>query len=173
MTVEELWQQALKSGKKYPTIIIDGGSGAGKTSLGQQLLAVAPIRAVLVSMDDFYPGWEGLAAASQMVLEDILKSENPGYWRWDWNRSATDRWVSLPRDVALIIEGCGALTQESKHYADLAIWLEMSAKERHSRAIKRDGDSYESYWDQWAKQERHHWERHNPSALADVVIVTF
>ncbi|WIK64515.1 hypothetical protein [Gleimia hominis] len=60
----------------FPLVLIDGGSGSGKTTLAQQLFeALRPYapRLQLVHLDEFYPGWHGLAAGSQILESNILR----------------------------------------------------------------------------------------------------
>jgi len=38
------------------------------------------------------------------------------------------------------------------------------------RALERDGQQYESHWDDWAAQEERFIAREHPQALADLVI---
>ncbi|NBU23869.1 MAG: hypothetical protein EBS38_08225, partial [Actinobacteria bacterium] len=79
-----------------PIVLIDGRAGAGKSSFAKELqdslfraLEVSPR---LISMDDLYPGWEGLAAGSLYLEQNILKPIQLGReasWQiWDWNKSA-------------------------------------------------------------------------------------
>ncbi|MEO8095730.1 MAG: hypothetical protein ABI632_12485, partial [Pseudolysinimonas sp.] len=53
-----LAQLAIASGPR-PVVLIDGRSGAGKTTLARELAPL--VGAQLVSLDDVYPGWDGLA----------------------------------------------------------------------------------------------------------------
>ena len=153
-------------------ILIDGGSGSGKTSLATALVGTLNRRgtaAHLVSLDSFYPGWSGLAAASQMVLDDVLDAE-PGFRQWDWEQDQPGAWVSLPTDQTLVIEGCGALTPATAARATLGLWLERDADRRKELALARDGEGFAPYWDMWAAQEADHWRRHDPRSLADVMV---
>lgn len=153
-----------------PVVLIDGGAGAGKTTLGLALAALWPGGVRLVSLDDFYPGWGGLAAASEMVTTDVLSPIRPGYRRWDWARSAPAEWVPLSSEAPLIIEGCGALTPASRSLATFGIWCELDATTRRLRAWERDGASFAAHWDEWEDQEATHWQVHRPWELADAFV---
>ncbi|MDN5564456.1 AAA domain-containing protein [Luteococcus japonicus] len=156
-------------------IIVDGGSGAGKTTFARRLVerwgVLCGESVQLVSLDDCYPGWHGLAAASRMVVADILRAHDPGYRRWDWERREPADWVALDPGLPMVVEGCGALTHDSARLADLSFWLDMPADERRSRALARDGASYEPWWEVWAAQEAEHWRRHEPQRLACMVVI--
>ena len=57
-------------------VLVDGRSGAGKSSLADDLrdLLDATGRTVaLVRMDDVYPGWTGLAAAASEVSTRLVR----------------------------------------------------------------------------------------------------
>lgn len=152
-------------------VLVDGGSGSGKTTYARALVArerAAGRRVELVSLDDFYPGWSGLAEASRMVVDDVLG--RGGYRRWDWARDRPGEWVALDPAADLVIEGCGALTPASAAYADRTIWLERDAAERKRLALGRDGDAFAPWWDHWATQEAEHWAAHDPRGLADEVV---
>ncbi|MFV0405614.1 MAG: cobalt ABC transporter [Propioniciclava sp.] len=151
-----------------PVVLIDGGAGAGKTTLAQELATAWPIpRPQLVSMDDLYPGWDGLAAGSERIHRDVLRTAEPGYWQWDWHTGTTTAWVPLDATKPLIVEGCGALTPATRAQATAAIWVSGSASSRRDRAEGRIGDGFAGHWEQWAAQERDHWRRHRPRSLAD------
>lgn len=151
--------------------IIDGGSGSGKTTYARALAEAERARGrrvEVVSLDAFYPGWSGLAAASRMVVDDVLG--RGGYRRWDWAAGRPGEWVTLDPAADLVIEGCGALTPASAAYADRTIWLELDAAARKRRALARDGEAFAPWWDHWAAQEAEHWAAHDPRGLAAEVV---
>ncbi|PPG30514.1 hypothetical protein [Pseudoclavibacter sp. RFBB5] len=164
------------SGGRRPVVLIDGGSGSGKTTLAGELLHEFRARgfggAQLVSLDDAYPGWGGLAAASRAVHRDMLSRAHPGYESWDWAADAPGPWRDIDASAPLIIEGCGALSRESAPLATTAVWIELDEAHRKPRALSRPGDIgvFEEFWEMWAAQEREHWRRNAPFLLADVVI---
>lgn len=154
-------------------VLLDGGSGAGKTVLARALHVGLEARlgtVQLVSLDDAYPGWHGLAAASDWVWQLILRPQNPGHPTWDWERNQTSGWVELDPDLPIIVEGCGALSRRSAPLASSRIWYEMDAGTRRDRALGRDGDGYRPWWDTWAEQEAALWLVNRPWELADLVV---
>jgi hypothetical protein len=148
-------------------VLIDGRSGAGKTSLAR-VLAPA-IGAQLVSLDDLYPGWDGLEAGSRMVHELVLRPVDPGWTDWDWASGRAAGWHPLDPDLPIVVEGYGAISRASRSLADVAIWVEAPAAERRRRALARE-PGFAPHWRHWAEQERAHDAREHPRSLADVVV---
>lgn len=138
------------------TLLIDGLSGSGKTTLANHIGAALGIQ--VVHLDDFYPGWGGLAEGARMVADDVLDPVAPGFWRWDWERNERGQWVPLEPGADLVVEGVGAVTDASiskaKARGDLDTLRVVAAEEkRKARALKRD-PGYADWWDMWAEQEK-------------------
>jgi uridine kinase len=150
-----------------PRILIDGRSGSGKTELATALVAGWP-GAQLVRLDDMYPGWDGLDAASALVHTTLLR--NLRWQRWDWSTDQPAEWHSLDGERPIVVEGCGALTSASRKLATLALWVELDTPTRKRRALARDGDAYRGQWHRWAAQEERFLARENPRSLADAVV---
>lgn len=144
-------------------LVIDGRSGSGKTELAA---LISEGRSVdVVHLDDVYPGWSGLAAASAQV-PGIIQSRR--WQRYDWATRSLAEWHELTHPD-LIIEGCGALSRASRELCDLALWVEHPADARRLRALRREPD-FAAHWDAWAQQEDEHIARENPRALADAIV---
>jgi hypothetical protein len=140
-------------------------STSGKTVLARDL--AASTGATLVSLDEVYPGWDGLAAGAAAVPGIIRE----GRWRrWDWAADAPGPAASIDRAGSLIIEGCGAISRASRPLADHAWWLERDAAARKARALARDGEAYAPHWERWAAQEEAFVTREGSRELADLVL---
>jgi uridine kinase len=148
-----------------PIVLIDGRSGSGKTGLATALADA--LGAAVLRLDDIYPGWDGLATASEQ-LAVILDT---GRWqRWDWTSVRHAEWNTIDAGRPLIVEGSGALTRTSRERVTYGIWVELDEPTRKARALARDGARYEPHWDNWAAQEQVLFDRERPDLLADLVV---
>ncbi|MGV8908009.1 MAG: cobalt ABC transporter [Propionicimonas sp.] len=154
-----------------PVVLIDGGAGAGKSTLARQLGEYWPLPGgvQVVSLDELYPGWGGMATGS-LAVPDLIRGT--GFTTWDWRRDAPGPTRPLDPSVALIVEGCGALTPASRALAALAVWIELDEATRRGRALARDGAEIAAHWQEWEAQEAAHWRAHRPWELADLTLGT-
>lgn len=141
---------------KPVTVLIDGPSGAGKTWTSAALAERTDWR--VVHLDEFYPGWHGLEKGSEMVYEQVLRTMNPGYWRWDWEASAPGEWASLDVRDDLIVEGVGSVTAANIAAAKergtvVSVVIDGPRDKRYERAIAREPE-YEQWFGTWEKQEK-------------------
>jgi hypothetical protein len=159
-----------------PVVLIDGRSGAGKTSLARRVASRWPVAGPvqLIALDSIYPGWDGLDAGAERALERILRPHGRGYhstWnRWDWEQGAEAESYAVNPALGLIIEGSGILTSASAAIADVRVWVESAETGRKARALARDGETYRPHWERWAAQESRHIERDAPRELATRII---
>ena len=159
-----------------PVVLIDGGSGAGKSSLAARLVRRWPVsgHVQLIALDSIYPGWDGLDEGAERALEWILRPHGRGYlgtWRrWDWEAQAEAESHAVDPALGVIIEGSGILRPATARLADVRVWVESAEPVRKARALARDGDTYRPHWDRWAAQERRHIERDDPRALATRIV---
>jgi cytidylate kinase len=171
----ELSARVAGIGRPDPLVLIDGRSGSGKSTLARMLRTQwqGSAGVDVLAMDDLYPGWDGLAAASTTLSVDVLSPRAAGrsarWRRWDWvaDRPAAEQ--LLPPGRALIVEGAGSLTTATAPLADVTVWLEAPEHLRRERALARDGEAYVPHWERWAAQEVRHIAAHDPRGLAQYV----
>ena len=155
-------------------VLIDGPSGSGKTDYA---IALADrTGATLVSLDDVYPGWDGLDAGSWHIHRNVLVPISQGlrgrYQRWDWREGVPADWVEVSADRPVVIEGCGAIRREGLAIQADRVWVDATADVRKARALQRDGDMYAPHWERWALQEQRFLALHDGKGNSDLVVTT-
>ena len=165
---------SIAASASRPVVLLDGRSGSGKTTLALALAAAYPGGLTIIRLDDIYPGWNGLEAASahlrENVLEPLARGGEARWQRWDWAADAPAEWHTVDPWRPVLIEGCGALSRSNRVLAGLCLWVELETRERKRRALARDGRAYRPFWNRWAAQEKAFIEREHPAALADLVV---
>lgn len=155
-------------------VAVDGPSGSGKSVLGAAL--ARDLGAPMVTMDDLFPGWDGLAAApgllTQQVLEPLARGGRAAYRRWDWHRDEWAEEVEVPPTEVLVVEGCGSSVGPAARHLGVAVWAEAPRAERMARGLARDGESYRPHWQRWAAQEDALFAADGTRGRADVVVRT-
>ena len=143
--------EAAGATRAVPVVTIDGYSGSGKSTLAAALVRLVNGWQVL-HLDDWYPGWDGLAAgadSARRIAAALWAGRASSYEAWDWEHGATGATIPVPL-APTIIEGCGAI----EAVADLAVWIaDPGEDERRHRALARDGQIYVPHWQRWADQD--------------------
>ena len=153
-------------------IAIDGRSGSGKTTFAGQL--AAHLDAPVVQLEQLYPGWSGLQAGIDLVVDAVLVPLSSGRTaqvpRYDWIvERFIEPWPLEPAPL-VIVEGVGAGARAAATFASLLVWLELEHGLRKQRALARDGDVFRPHWDHWAAQEDVLLAREQTPQRADVVV---
>lgn len=143
--------EPARAQRAVPVVTIDGYSGSGKSTLAAAIARLVSDWQVL-HLDDWYPGWDGLAAGAgiaRRIAVDLRGGRASSYEAWNWENGTTGATIRVPL-APTIIEGCGAIEAE----ADLAIWIaDPGEDERRHRALVRDGQTYAPHWRRWADQD--------------------
>ena len=162
----------MPSSAEYAITLVDGRSGAGKSHFAAELARARD--AVVVSIDDVYPGWDGLDAGSWLIHEYLVRPYLAGltgrYRPWLWEEQRRGEWVEVSPDVSLIVEGCGAIRRDSITTSSRRVWVETDDAVRRERALERDGQMYEPHWTRWALQEERFLALHHSRELATEIV---
>ena len=162
----------MPSSAEYAITLVDGRSGAGKSHYAAELARARD--AVVVSIDDVYPGWDGLDAGSWLIHEYLVRPYLAGltgrYRPWLWEEQRRGEWVEVSPDVPLIVEGCGAIRRDSVTTSSRLVWVETDDAVRRERALERDGQMFEPHWTRWALQEERFLALHHSRELATEIV---
>ncbi|MDB5178253.1 MAG: hypothetical protein JWN01_196 [Patescibacteria group bacterium] len=153
-------------------IAIDGGGGAGKTTLASGLsaqLGGMPI----VHIDDFISGAQAPDVWWQRLCDDVLKplgqNQTAHYQRFDWDANQLAEWHDIAPGGTVILEGVSSLRPEFRPYLSYGIWIETPEAVRIDRALARGQHGIEQ-WREWAKWDANHLARNKPDKYADLVV---
>jgi uridine kinase len=153
-------------------VSIDGPAGAGKTTLAEEIAALAP-GALVVHMDDLYEGWNGLPEVSRQLagLLRPLAERLPGsYRRYDWAAGAWAETVTVQPTDLLVLEGVGSGCRTQDDLIGVLVWVEAPYEQRMRRGIERDGEAFAPHWQAWAEAEELLFARHRTRQRADLVV---
>ncbi|HEX3788419.1 MAG TPA: uridine kinase [Pseudonocardiaceae bacterium] len=153
-------------------LALDGRSGAGKSTLAARLQQ--ELAAPLVSLEDLYGGWDGLARGVDLLVTEVLEPLAAGRTaqipHYDWTTAEWLAPVPLPPPDLLVVEGVGAGARRAAAYTSLLVWLEADEASRRQRALARDGDTFAPHWASWAAQEDALLAADHPRDRADLVL---
>jgi hypothetical protein len=151
-------------------VAVDGPSGAGKSVLADRL--GAELGATVLRVDEFVPGWRGLAAMPPVIARDLLAPIAAGATavvrRWDWIGDRPGDLVDVHPAAFLLLDGCGSGSRVIRPYLSLLMWVDAPERQRRERAMARDGAVFEPWWDVWAAQERALFTAEQTASAADV-----
>ena len=157
-------------------VCVDGHAGSGKSTLGEELAAVAATQgsADLVHLDDLLDGWEGLADVAATLERDVLRPLVEGrsghYRRYDWGEKRFSERVEVTPVDLLVVEGVGAGARSHAALVTTLVWVDAPAALCLERGIARDGESLRPQWLRWREQELEVFRRERTRHRADVVV---
>ena len=169
--IEQLARGAEPRAGSTRVIAIDGRAGAGKTTLAREL--AARLDAPIVQLEQIYPGWDGLQAGIDLLVEAVLVPLSAGAIaqvpRYDWLVGRFLEPWPLEAPELVIVEGVGTGARAAATFASVLVWLELDAASRKERALARDGETFRPHWERWAAQEDVLLAREQTPARADIV----
>lgn len=169
-------QQPLLAGTHL--VCVDGPAGSGKTTLAAAVRRAVPagLSCRVVHLDDLYPGWDGLAAGVEHVVEHVvgaLAAGRPaGYRRWDWHAGRPGPWVEVPVTDWLVLEGVGAGARAYADRTSVLVWVEADRSDRLARGLAREGVATRAQFERWVHDEAAFLDAQGARARADLVVRT-
>lgn len=187
--------QRLAAERKCPILVaLDGGSGAGKSTIAAQLkseLAVA-----VIPLDDFFSGnipdhqwdeftveeklknvfdWERLRKA---VIKPLLSGQAARWNAFDFQSGlqldGTYKMEVEPKIVQpapiILLEGAYSASPQLADMVDLSVLVVVPMEERHARLAKREDPKFLKNWhERWDEVESYYFEQVRPKESFDIV----
>ena len=186
----------LQAKKHTPILIaIDGGSGAGKTTLAA--LIVKELDAVLIPIDDFFAGhiaddkWDDFTIEEKLdkvfdwqylrnsAIIPLLDSKPAKWHSIDFElgilpdgtyKLKSDHTVKNPAKI-ILLEGAYSFGPKIADLVDMAILVDVDIEKRHSRLAAREPKEFLDKWHQrWDDVEKHYFSKIRPKNLYDLVV---
>jgi uridine kinase len=140
---------------------IDGGGGAGKSTLARAVAAAGGAIRV-VHLDDFFlttvggPESVDVERLRREALDPLLRGEPARFRRFEWwGEHLPDEHVVEPGRV-VVVEGVFTLQQALRPLFHVTAWVETDEALRLERGLERDGENARELWEEWQEAERRH-----------------
>jgi len=189
--------ERLRTQVRRPVVMaLDGGSGAGKTTIAERLMRLAEI--AVVPLDDFYQTaipeseWphktveqrlNGVFDWSRVRSEALepLRAGRPGRWQafnfthglgkagtYSLKKEVTE----VPPAPTILVEGAYSASPPLRDLIDLAVLVDARDKRRHLRTVARGDDTkFLAKWHCiWDKVETYYFHHVCPPESFDLVI---
>jgi uridine kinase len=185
--IDLIADRRLSKDRAFPLLVaIDGGGGAGKSTLAASLKSVLDGVAV-VHGDDFYrpldeavrhrltpeEGYASLFEWQRLEAEvavPLVAGRAARYHRYDWEAGCVspDAHQIAPAGIVLI-EGVYSLRPELRTYWDVGIYVAAPRSIRMARMADRS-ENTPSQIERWEASQAYYETAVNPAATADLVI---
>ena len=190
--------EALRASVQRPIVVaLDGGSGAGKTTIARRLACLTNV--ATIPLDDFYQTVVPESAWAHKTVEQRLsmvfdwdrvriealqplRGGRPGRWRaFDFMRGlGTTGKYSLKSEVTevapaptILLEGAYSASPVLRDLIDISVLVDVQNSTRHLRIAARERDSSKalaSWHAIWDEPEAHYLQRICPPESFDLVI---
>ena len=189
--------ERLRMKLRAPIVVaVDGGSGAGKTTIAKRLVRLT--KTALVRLDDFYQTvipeseWprktveqrlNGVFDWSRVRKEALepLRAGRPGRWHaFDFIRgtgatgtySLQNEATEVAPAPTILLEGAYSASPPLRDLIDLAVLVDVQDKTRHLRTVARgdDAEFLDKWHAIWDAVETHYFEHVCPPGSFDLVI---
>ena len=151
---------------------IDGGGGAGKSTLAKYLSKLLN-ETTIVHVDDFISGANPLPdwwkRINVEVLEPLSEGQRASYLAYNRQTHVQDHRYFVEPQGIVILEGFGSLRPEYRAYLNFSIWIQASEAIRFERGLERHHEG-RAQWTKWLKSDQAYVEMTQPDKAADIII---
>ncbi|MFH1769756.1 MAG: uridine kinase [Parcubacteria group bacterium] len=174
---------SIKPKHSQSLIGIDGLGASGKTVFARKL-ADKLSNVSVVAIDDFIKpldqrtfevnsdissdyDWDRL---QKEVFDSIIAGKQIKYQKFDWDKDKLDKWIEIPKDNIIIVEGVYSTQPRFRNLYDYTIWISMSRDKRIENMINREGRETADKWQRhWMPKEDKYFET-RPDKKVDKVV---
>jgi uridine kinase len=175
-------------------VVIDGGSGAGKSILAS--MVAKELGAALVQSDDFYASdvsdaeWDSKSPGARVAdvidwrrlraeaLEPLLRAEPAEWHAFDFGRVRPDGTYPLRREPTrrdpapvIVLDGAYSSRPEVADLVDLSVLVDSPVDVRHRRLSAREDREFLSAWHaRWDAAEEYYFGEVRPKSSFDLVV---
>jgi uridine kinase len=181
--------RAARAGHAMLVVAIDGGAGAGKSTLAQgtrdRLGAVSILRAdhffrplneypaARLAPDEAYRLYFTWERMRDEALLPLRRGQIARYQRYDWETDRLNQWVIVEPNEIVLVEGVYSTRPELRPLIDIAVFVETPRDERRKRMIARgqlENDLGSDWMTPWMAAEDWYFANVRPAAHADLVV---
>ena len=184
--------RAARTGDAMIVVAIDGGAGAGKSTLAKGMRDYLGTASILRTDHFFHPLYEYPAARlppheayrlylswERMCEEALLPlrhGQRAKYQRYDWEKDRLNQWVIVEPSRTVLVEGVYSTRPELRPLIDIAIFVQTPRDERRKRMLtrghlKRD---IENHWlEPWMAAEDWYFARVRPDEHCDLLVAGY
>lgn len=187
LVVDEIHRRMLLQASPL-LVAIDGGTGAGKSTLA--ILLAGQVPAVVVQGDDFFQtsiDWSHMSAAEKTIhcidwqrarreaLEPLLAGHVASWHPFNFKTGIglADYLVIRKPAPVILLEGAYSSNPTLSDLINLSILVDAPVKERYARHNEREGHDDAEWHKQWDEAELHYFSKVRPSSSFDLVIPMF
>ena len=175
--------EALKQVHHPLLVALDGGSAAGKSTLGAALAQA--VAATLIHMDDFFlpPELRTKARFSQPggnvhyervkaeVLEPLAAGKSAEYGVFDCSKMAVGQTARAEARDVIIVEGAYALHPELREFFHLKVLVTVDPEVQKERILRRNGaQMLRRFLEEWIPLEQTYFEACAVKDCCDIIL---
>ncbi|MGH7924361.1 MAG: uridine kinase family protein [Candidatus Binatus sp.] len=181
--------ESARAARPRVTVAIDGGAGAGKSTLAHgirdRLGAVSILRAdhffrplnedrsTRLAPEEAYLLYFPWQRMRDEALLPLRRGETARYQRHDWETDRLNQWIQLDSKEIILVEGVYSARPELRPFVDFAIFVDTPRAERLRRMVARGHlarDPKNDWLKPWMAAEDWYFSNVRPAEHARLVV---